>query len=148
MKSFLQKTSGAVLFALLVLGSSSLKAQNKIAGAVQQGNGAYVQKYDRPLCVGNSFLGIPNLPTNCLDMTQEKFLVTPSGNAMTVWVGTVPAASRPTQRLVFNSTWTETNNDGVTCKYDNVAVTEPNGTVRLTMTDKNNQPSKKARGKK
>lgn len=137
METILKKIAGAFLFIGLTLGGSAASAQNHIAGAVQQGNGAYVQKTDRTVCITNRLLGVPNLGS-CLEMTQDKFMVTPSGNAMSVWTGTVPAAVRPAQRLVNNATWSETNNDGVTRTYDTVAVAMPDGSIKLTLTDKQN----------
>ncbi|GAB3223645.1 hypothetical protein GCM10027346_02870 [Hymenobacter seoulensis] len=146
MKNLIQKISAAALFAGLSFSASSLQAQNTIAGAVQQGNGAYVQKTERGDCITNSLLGLPGgIP--CLNMTQEKFMVTPSGNAMSVWTGTVPATSRPAKRTVYNSTWTEKNNDGVTRTYNTVAVTEPSGSIKLTLTDKQNGNGKSAKAK-
>lgn len=141
MKIFIQKLVAVTFFASLSLIASPLKAQSTIAGAVQQGKGAYVQKVDRSECITNSLLGIPG-GMACLDMTQEKFLVTPSGNAMAVWTGTVPATARLGKRTVYNSTWQETTNDGVTRSYDTVAITDPSGTIKLTLTDKKNGKSK------
>ena len=136
MNTTLKKIAGALLFIGLTLGTTAVNAQNSIGSAVQQGNGAYVQKSDHSQCIGNALLGVPNLG-NCLDMTQEKFLVTPSGNSMSVWKGTVPVAARPAQRLVYNSTWTETLS-GVTRTYDTEAVTMPDGSSKLTLKDKPN----------
>ena len=65
-------------------------------------------------------------------------MVTPSGNAMSVWKGVLPKALCPAQRTVFNAAWTETNNDGVTRNYNTVAVTMPDGAVKLALTDKRN----------
>lgn len=143
MKS-LQKIAGATFFAALSLAATSLQAQNTIAGAVQQGNGAYVQKTERGDCITNTLLGLPG-GISCVNMTQDKFMVTPSGNAMSVWTGTVPETSRPSKRLVYNSTWQETNNDGVTRSYNTVAVTEPSGSIKLTLTDKQNGKGKPAK---
>ena len=137
MKSFFQKIIGGVFLMGLTLGSTAVRAQNHIDGAVQQGKGAYVQKTDRTVCITNTLLGVPSLGS-CLTMSQEKFLVTPSGNAMSVWTGVVPATARPAQRLVYNATWTETNNDGVTRNYDTVAITMPDGSIKLTLVDKGN----------
>ena len=137
---FSQKISAGLLFIGLTMSGSIGYAQNRIAGAVQQGNGAYVQKTDRSVCIGNQLLGVPGLGS-CLTMQQEKFMVTPSGNAMSVWKDIVPTSARPAQRLVFNSTWSETNNDGITRTYDTVAVTEVDGSVKLTLTDKQNGKS-------
>ena len=137
MKNFLHKIIGGIFLTGLTLGSINARAQNHIEGAVQQGKGAYVQKTDRTQCITNTLLGVPGLGS-CLSMSQEKFMVTPSGNAMSVWTGVVPAAACPTQRLVHNATWTELNNDGVTRTYETVAVTMPDGSVKLTLTDKNN----------
>ncbi|GAA4019802.1 hypothetical protein GCM10022408_37440 [Hymenobacter fastidiosus] len=141
MKTLHQLTAHALVFIGLVLGGTAAQAQNTIGGAVQQGNGAYVQKTDRKVCITNTLLNVSGIGS-CLDMTQEKFMVTPSGNSMSVWTGTVPAASRPVKRQVFNSTWTETFNDGITRNYETVAVTNPNGTIKLTLTDKKNGKKK------
>jgi len=146
MNSFQKKIAGALVFIGLTLGSTAASAQNRIGGAVQQGSGAYVQKTDRAECITNALLGVPNLGS-CLTMTQEKFMVTPSGNAMSVWKGTVPEAARPAQRLVHNATWSETNNDGVTRIYVTEAVTMPDGSIKLTLNDKQNEKGK-GKGKK
>ncbi|MCI1188847.1 hypothetical protein MON38_15595 [Hymenobacter sp. DH14] len=142
MKSFLHKIIGGFFLTGLVLGNSSVRAQAHIEGAVQQGKGAYVQKTDRTECITNTLLGVPGIG-RCLPMSQEKFMVTPSGSAMSVWKGVVPATARPTQRLVYNATWTEANNDGVTRTYNTVAVTMPDGSVKLTLMDKDNGHGKK-----
>ncbi|OWP63720.1 hypothetical protein CDA63_08005 [Hymenobacter amundsenii] len=150
MKNLFKKAAPFLLFLGLSFGSQNVFAQKRIAAATQQGNGAYVQKVDRNVCITNSLLGIPNLEGGCLTMNQDKFLVTPSGNAMSVWTGTVSEANRPATRLVYNSTWTETNNDGVTRTYDTVAVTEPDGSVKLSLNDKDKGKSngrKNGRGK-
>ena len=147
MNSFQKKITGALFFIGLTLGSTAASAQNRIEGAVQQGNGAYVQKTDRSECITNSLLGLAGI--SCLPMTQEKFMVTPSGNAMSVWRGTAPEASRPAQRFVKNATWSELNNDGVTRTYDTESVTMPDGSVKLTLLDKQNGNGKgKTKGKK
>ncbi|MBC6696838.1 hypothetical protein [Hymenobacter sp. BT190] len=148
MKNSFRLLSSAVAFASLMALSSTGFAQNRIGGAVQQGKGAYVQKTSQPDCITNSLLGISALGADCLQMQQTKFVVTPSGNAMSVWTGTVAAASRPAKRTVFNSTWTETLNDGVTRTYDTEAVTDPSGAVKLTLTDKaNGKANGKGKGK-
>ncbi|MCA8830288.1 hypothetical protein [Hymenobacter pini] len=144
MKSFVQKITAVAFFAGLST-ATSLHAQNTISGAVQQGNGAYIQKNERTECITNALLGIPGI--SCLNMTQEKLLGTPSGNIMSVWVGTVPAASRPSKRVVYNSTWQETTTDGVARSFNTVAVTEPSGTVKLTLTNKENGKGKPAKVK-
>lgn len=141
MNTIVKNIAGVFLFIGLAMGSTAASAQNRIGGAVQQGNGAYVQKSDRSECIGNALLGVPKL-TSCLEMTQEKFMVTPSGNSMAVWKGTVPAVTRPAQRLVYNSTWTETVN-GTTRTYETVAVTMTDGSIKLTLKDKPNGKGKK-----
>ncbi|WP_354583302.1 hypothetical protein [Hymenobacter sp. UYCo722] len=88
----------------------------------------------------NTLLGVPALaPSGCVYMNQIKFIITPSGNSSSTWVGTVPAEYRPAQRVVFNSTYTEVI-EGVTKGevYNTVAVTEPNGQVTLMFTLKAN----------
>jgi hypothetical protein len=144
MKNHLRFFASSFAFAGLLLCGTPVFAQNRIEAAAQQGKGAYVQKTDRTDCITNSLLGVTSLGSGCLEMQQTKFLVTPSGNAMSVWTGTLAANARPAKRTVFNSTWTETNNDGVSRTYDTVAVTEPSGMVKLTLTDKDN---KKGKGK-
>jgi hypothetical protein len=145
MKSFVQKITAVAFFAGLSFNATFVQAQNAIGGAVQQGNGAYVQKAERADCINNNLLGIPGgIP--CLTMTQEKFMVTPSGNSMSVWTGTVPASARPAKRVVYNSTYQETVN-GVTRNYNTEAITEPSGTIKLTLTAKPNGKDKKAKSK-
>lgn len=146
MTYFAHKLATAVLFAGLALSGNAAQAQNKISTAVQQGNGAYILKNDYESTIGNGLLGLPNLPTSAvIPMKQVKAVFTPSGNSMTVWKGTAPEANRPTQRLVFNSTWTETIN-GVVYNCLTEAVTMPNGDITLTLTDKGNQ-KQNGRGK-
>lgn len=142
MKSFAQKIAGAILLVGLSFGAHEATAQktktkqkgnpDTIGRAVQQGNGAYVAKSDVDQCMGGGLLGLQNLPNGCLQMTQTKLMVTPSGHRMSVWEGTAPAEARPQQRTVFNSTWTETV-EGVTTTYDTQAVTDPNGKVTLSL---------------
>ena len=136
MKNSAKTIIASLFFLALTLGGTAARAQNRIGGAVQQGKGAYVQKTDGTECITNSLLGLTGI--ECLPMTQVKFLVTPSGNAMSVWQGTAPEASRPAQRLVKNATWSERNNDGVTRTYDTEAVTMADGSVKLTLRDKQN----------
>ncbi|MCC2546330.1 hypothetical protein LJY25_07730 [Hymenobacter sp. BT175] len=140
MKNLLQSLAAGALLSFAI-GSTSAQAQSTISGATQQGNGAYMLKTESRICITNTLLGVTGLGS-CLDMNQEKFLITPSGHAMSVWKGVVPASARPAQRLVYNSTWTETTSDGVVRNYNTVAVTDPNGTITLTLTDKNNGKSK------
>ncbi|UOQ73274.1 hypothetical protein [Hymenobacter cellulosilyticus] len=146
MKNRTHNFFSALLFAGLLVAGSSVQAQNnRIGGAVQNGNGAYVLKTDRQECMTNTLLGLPTLPaTSCVTMTQEKFIVTPSGNSSAVWRGMVPEGQRPAQRVVFNSTYVEVfegPTKGLT--YNTVATTEPSGAVTLTFDRKPNGKGKK-----
>ncbi|PJJ52779.1 hypothetical protein [Hymenobacter chitinivorans] len=141
MKNRTHNFFSALLFAGLVIAGSSVQAQNKkIGAAVQNGNGAYVLKTDRSVCMTNTLLGLSTLPsTGCVNMTQEKFIVTPSGNSSAIWRGTVPEGQRPAQRVVYNSTYVEVA-EGPTkgATYNTVATTEPSGAVTLTFDRKPN----------
>lgn len=146
MKNRTHNFFSALLVAGLFVAGSTVQAQNKkIGAAVQSGNGAYVQKTDRTVCMTNSLLGLSALPgAGCLNMTQEKFIVTPSGNSSAIWRGTVPEGQRPTQRVVYNSTYVEVA-EGPTkgLTYNTVATTEPSGAVTLTFDRKPNGKGKK-----
>ena len=149
MKMTFHKIAAVLLFAGASLAGTAAQAQKTaqnpktIGGAVQQGNGAYVQKTDRAQCMGNELLGVPKLASGCVNMTQVKFMVTPSGNSTSVWKGTVPAESRPAQRVTFNSTYTESADVATKGKvYDTVAITEPGGDITLTLTSKANGKGK------
>ena len=145
MKKSVHQFAAVMLLAGFGLVSSSAYAQKptgqkSIGAAVQQGNGAYVSKTASPECMGNSLLGVPTLPASaCVNMNQVKFIVTPSGNSTSVWKGIVPAESRPKERVIFNSTYTEVT-EGITKGqvYNTTAVTEPSGEVTLTLTLKGN----------
>lgn len=139
MKSSKKIVAAGLLFGLVAFGSSA-HAQANVTAATQQGNGAYVVKTDREASIQNSLLGVTGLPAGgYLPMRQTKFVVTPSGNSMAVWEGTVPAEARPTQRITYRSTYTETEAGPLQGKvYDTVAVTEPNGATKLTLTMKPN----------
>ncbi|GAA4054379.1 hypothetical protein GCM10022409_46790 [Hymenobacter glaciei] len=150
MKISLNKLAAFALFTGLTFAGDLVQAQNRIGLAVQQGNGAYVQKTDRVGCTSNAFLGIPTLAQNgCVNMKQVKFIVAPSGQSSSVWKGTVPAESRPSTRITFNSTYTE-EVEGPTkgLVYNTVAVTEPNGDVTFTLTARGNKMAGKAASKK
>jgi hypothetical protein len=149
MSSFLKKTSAVALFSALSLGGTNAWAQNTYGGVPQKGNGAFVLKEESTQCLPNSLLGVPALAaTDCVTMTREKLVATPSGKASIVWRGTVPAAARPAQRVVFNSTFTEnTHAESIGRVYNTVAVTEPNGSITLTLTDTDKSRGK-AKGRK
>ncbi|SHL40734.1 hypothetical protein [Hymenobacter psychrotolerans] len=147
MNSFLKKISAVALFSALSLGGTNAWAQNTYGGVPQRGNGAFVLKEESTQCLPNSLLGVPALAaTDCVTMTREKLVATPSGKATIVWRGTVPVAARPAQRVVFNSTFTEnTHTESLGRVYDTVAITDPNGSITLTLTDRDKT---KGRGKK
>ena len=134
MNHLIKKISAALFFIASTLGGPAAHAQtgNQEGGA--KGKGAFVRKVDYTDCIPNSLLGISGL-NNCLTMSQSKFVLTPSGNAMSVWQGTVPEPSRPSQRVVYNSTWNETDQRGVPHSYNTEAVTTPDGSIKLTLTD-------------
>lgn len=146
MKNF----AGIALFAVLSMGSSTAWAQKTYGGVPQRGNGAYVLKEETTQCLPNSLLGVPALAsTDCVTMTREKLVATPSGKATIVWRGTVPESARPAERVVYNSTFTEnTHAESLGRVYDTVAITDPNGSITLTLTDKNKDKGKgKGRGR-
>lgn len=136
MKTNLLSFAAAALLGGFTLAGTSAQAQNSIGAAQQQGRGAYVSKNPATECMTNQLLGLPGLTANdCVPMKQTKLVVTPSGNVMSVWKGTAPANARPKQALTHTSTWTETQN-GVTVTYPTEAVTQPDGSVTLTLTQK------------
>ena len=96
----------------------------------QSGNGAYVERTDRPHCIGNLLLGLPN--TDCVTMTQTVFMALPSGRSRAVWVATLPIERAPASRFVFKYTWDEPFN-GVPYHYESVAVAMPDGSLKLTL---------------
>ncbi|MBH8557578.1 hypothetical protein [Hymenobacter negativus] len=134
MNNLVKKISVTLFVAGLTLSGLVAHAQtgNQEGGA--KGKGAFVRKVDYTDCIPNSLLGVSGL-NSCLTMSQSKFVLTPSGNAMSVWQGTVPATARPSQRVVYNSTWNETDQRGVPHSYNTEAVTMPDGTIKLTLTD-------------
>ncbi|KAA9333281.1 hypothetical protein F0P96_09910 [Hymenobacter busanensis] len=152
MKTAIQKFSALLLLIGATLSGSTVLAQQSVRTAVQQGNGAFVHKTDKVYCIGNTALGIPGLaPSECINMTQTKFVITPSGNSISVLEGTLPAnVPRPAQRVVFNSTYTETAEGPTKGRvYDTVAITEPDGRVTYTGTLKGNDKGNgKGKGKK
>lgn len=141
MKSAFKKVAVLGLSIGLWAGTTGAMAQNTIGGAVQQGNGAYVQKTDRQDCISSSLLGIPGYTASCLTMTQTKWMVTPSNNRMAVWSGQLPEGQRPAKRVVYNTTYTETLN-GQTTLYSVQTVTEPTGVVTTTLNHKGNGKGK------
>ena len=153
MKTLLSKIAAVALFAGASLAGSAAHAQNAVRTAVQQGNGgAFVSKTDKVYCIYNDGLGIPGLaPTDCIPLTQTKLLITPSGRSESVLKGTLPAnVARPTERIVFNSTYTETT-PGPTLgrTYQTVAVIETDGSVTYSGTLENTkgQGNDKGNGK-
>jgi hypothetical protein len=144
--------AAAALFIGFIFSGTSAMAQhqknqtpNRIVGAVQQGKGAYVLKAERSECMTNTLLGLPTLPASgCVDMTQVKFIVAPGGNSFATWTGTVPENLRPTQRVVFNSTYVEVA-EGPTkgLVYNTVATTETSGAITLTFDRKPGGKGKK-----
>ncbi|GAB2862938.1 hypothetical protein [Hymenobacter ruber] len=134
MNHLVKKIPLTLFVAGLILSGPVAHAQtgNQEGGA--KGKGAFVRKVDYTDCIPNSLLGVSGL-NGCLTMSQSKFVLTPSDNAMSVWQGTVPTTARPSQRVVYNSTWNETDQRGVPHSYNTEAVTMPDGTIKLTLTD-------------
>ena len=122
MKNFLQKSVAALVFMTLLCAGTAVQAQS--------GNGAYVLRTDRPHCIGNEILGVPNL--TCLNMTQTVFQLLPNNKVRVVWVGTLLPGFTPSVKTVFPSTYREFYN-GVWYYYDNSAVAMPDGSIKLTM---------------
>lgn len=138
MKTVNQYLAALTLFTGLSLAGNTAWAQKTYGGAPQRGNGAYVLSEETTQCLPNSLLGVPALAaSDCVTMTREKLVATPSGKATIVWRGTVPANARPAQRVVFNSTFTEnTHSESLGRVYDTVAITNPDGSITLTLNDK------------
>ncbi|MGY2132719.1 hypothetical protein ACW9KT_10850 [Hymenobacter sp. HD11105] len=150
MKTFVQRLSVFLFVSGLSLSGSVAWAQNTYGGAPQRGNGAFVLKGETTQCLPNTLLGVPALAsTDCVTMTREKLVATPSGKATIVWRGTVPAASRPAQRVTFNSTFTEnTHGESLGRTYNTVAITEPNGAITLTLKEQTKEGYGKKQGRK
>ncbi|GAB2473686.1 hypothetical protein GCM10011375_25590 [Hymenobacter qilianensis] len=145
MNTIKHKLASVAFLVSLCLTGSSVLAQNAVRTAVQQGHGAFVSKTDKEYAIGNASLGIPTLaPDAVVMLKQVKFVITPSGNSTSVLTGMLPANQRPAQRIVFNSTHTETV-DGPTKGrvYDTVAVTETDGSITYTGTLKGKGKGKK-----
>lgn len=138
MKNLVQRLAGFGFVLGLSLGGNVARAQATYGGVPQRGNGAFVLKEESTQCLPNSLLGVPALgSTGCVTMTREKLVATPSGKAVIVWRGIVPENVRPAQRVTFNSTFTEnTHTESLGRVYNTVAITEPNGSITLTLTDK------------
>ncbi|QIX61682.1 hypothetical protein FY528_10780 [Hymenobacter lutimineralis] len=119
MNAFLRNISALTLFA-----GSFVVSTNATAQAVQQGNGALVQKTDRSVCMTADLTGL----STCVNMNQTQYLITPSGNETSVWKGTVPAELRPAKTLVKDATWQERGRT-----FDTHSVTTPDGKISLTL---------------
>lgn len=78
-------------------------------GATQNGNGAYTQKYVRNVCISNGLTGISN-SSGCVEMAQTKWMITPSGIATAVWVGTIPADATLPDKQPFIAPYEEYGN--------------------------------------
>jgi hypothetical protein len=134
MKNLLRHTAAALFVGLLSF-STVAKAQTQNAGSnlQQQGNGALVQKTDRQVCMTAELTGL----SQCVNMNQVNYLVTPSGNETSVWKGSAPATLRPATTLVKDATWQE---NGKT--YSTHSTTSPSGEVSLTLHYKGNDKGK------
>lgn len=122
MKNFLRTTAASALFAgLLAFGSSAQAQEFKTQG---KGKGALVYKSAYQECITGDLTGL----AQCVNMTQETYVVTPSGNETSVWKGVAPAALRPATALVKDATWQE---DGKT--YTTHSTTSPSGEVKVTL---------------
>ncbi|AHJ97840.1 hypothetical protein [Hymenobacter swuensis] len=152
MRSFQQQILGIALVAGLLSISSTASAQNAVRTAVQQGqSGAFVHKTDQVYNIPNASLGIPGLaPDAQIEMTQTKFIITPSGKSTSVLVGKLPSGvAPPTQQVVYNSTYTEVAEGPTKGRtYQTVAVTEPNGSITYTGTLDNIKGKGKGKSKK
>lgn len=145
MNLYQEITRTALLLGICLTGSSAI-AQNAVRTAVQQGNGAFVSKTETLYAISNAKLGIPTLASDAVVLLKQvEFVITPSGNSTSVLTGMLPASQRPTQRVIFNSTYTATAEGPTKGRvYNTVAVTEPNGSITYTGTLKGND---KAKGK-
>ena len=122
MKNFLKKSVAASVFMTLLCAGNAVQAQS--------GNGAYVERTDRPHCIGNSLLGLPF--TDCLMMTQTVFMVQPSGRSRAVWEGTLSTLQTPTVRKTWEATWKEPFRN-VNYSFTSIAVAMPDGSIKLSL---------------
>ncbi|TGE14284.1 hypothetical protein [Hymenobacter elongatus] len=132
MKNFLRTTAASALFVgLLAFGSSAQAQEVKTQG---KGKGALVYKSAYKECITGDLTGL----AQCVNMTQETYVVTPSGNETSVWKGTAPAALRPASTVVKDATWQESGKT-----YTTHSTTTPSGEVSLTLHYKQNAKGNK-----
>ena len=119
MKTFFTKSASFLVFvALLFVGS---------AACAQTGNGAYVQKFDRDAYIGQALL--QNVGSG-LTMTQTKYMLTPSGKGMAVWIGnTTP----PAAKSVYKTFWYVTESTGISYQYASSCTVFTDGSVTLVL---------------
>ncbi|TGE26744.1 hypothetical protein [Hymenobacter metallicola] len=136
MKNTLRTAAASVLFAsFLAFGSSAQAQEFKTQG---KGKGALVYKSQYKECITGDLTGL----AQCVNMTQETYVVTPSGNETSVWKGTAPVELRPKTTLVKDATWQEAGKT-----YTSRSTTTPSGEVTVTLHYKGNGNGKgKAKG--
>ena len=119
MKTFFTKAAPFFIFVVLLFAGS--------AACAQTGNGAYVQKFDRDANIGVALL--MNVGRD-LTMTQTKYMLTPSGKGMAVWIGnTTP----PTAKSVYKTTWNVTESTGISYHYTSSCTVFTDGSVTLVL---------------
>lgn len=124
MKTLFTKAASFLLFVVLLLAGSAAHAQS--------GNGAYVQKFDRDAYIGGSLLGAPGslLGSSGMTMTQTKYMLTPSGKGMAVWVGnTTP----PAAKSVYKTVWDVIETTGISYHYTSSCTVFNDGSVTLVL---------------
>ncbi|TGE21217.1 hypothetical protein E5K00_13040 [Hymenobacter aquaticus] len=135
MKNILHFRAAFLLFvSLFAFGSSAQAQEFKTQG---KGKGALVYKSQYKECITGELTGL----AQCVDMTQETYVVTPSGNETSVWKGTAPAALRPAKTLVKDATWQEAGKT-----YTTHSTTTPSGEVSVTLHYKANGKGGKGKG--
>jgi hypothetical protein len=91
--------------------------------ATQNGSGAYTQKQIRNVCINNNLLGI-NDGLGCTDLSQTKWMITPSGIATAFWEGPIPVdAQLPISNPYITNYEEYGNKYSATTTYDLTAMT-------------------------
>lgn len=119
MKTFFTKAAPFFIFVVLLFAGS--------AACAQTGNGAYVQKFDRDANIG---VGLLMNVGRDLMMTQTKYMLTPSGKGMAVWIGnTTP----PAAKSVYKTFWNVTESTGISYQYTSSCTVFTDGSVTLVL---------------
>ena len=104
---------------------------DQYGGAIQNGNGAYVQKQTRNVCI-NNYLTALNGGQGCTELSQTKWMVTPSGIATAFWEGSIPEGLTPPEGNLYSTSYEEFGNKySAVTTYDSAL-----GTMKLVLTNK------------